>query len=139
MDQRPRQIVTLSIFAPLSAPTGLVAESLQPRVVELRWSPPPGAQYHFVAWLPDGATDLNRISIMPTPARGRATVPNLDAGVTYRFIVIAGRWEWTPDYGPKWSPWSQWAEATVRQEAIPRHQSGPAPLPTPPASGTSRN
>ena len=115
-----RQIVTLSIFAPLSAPTGLVAESPQPRVVELRWSPPPGAQYHFVAWLPDGATDLNRISIMPTPAGGQAIVPNLDAGVTYRFIVIAGRWEWTPDYGPKWSPWSQWAEATVRQEEIPK-------------------
>ena len=134
-----RQIVTLSVSAPLSAPTRLVAESLQPRAVVLRWNPPPGAQYHFVAWLPDGTTDLNRISIMPVPTEGRATVANLDAGVTYRFIVITGRWEWTPDYGPKWSPWSQWAEATVRHEESPKYHSGPAPLPTPPASGPCRN
>ena len=45
-------------------------------------------------------------------AEGTTTIFGLDVGVTYHFIVIAGRWEGIPDYGAKWSPWSRWVSAT---------------------------
>ena len=108
-----RWIVDLDAIGPLTAPTGLTATpSVQAGAVDLRWSPPARAQYHFVAWTPDGIADLNQVSILPVSAEGTTTIFGLDVGVTYHFIVIAGRWEWTPDYGAKWSPWSRWVSAT---------------------------
>ena len=99
--------------SPLATPTGLTATpSAQPGTINLFWDAPVGAQYHFVAWIPQGVTDLNRASIMPASAQGRATIAGLDVGTTYIFVVIAGRWEWTPDYGAKWSDWSNWTTAT---------------------------
>ena len=98
----------------LGVPCSLTATpSDQAGSVDLRWTPPAGAQYHFVAWIPQGITDLNQSSIMPVSAEGRATISKLNAGTTYQFIVIAGRWEWSHQPGAKWSPWSNWAEATA--------------------------
>ena len=98
----------------LAAPANLVvAPGAQSGTVNLRWDAPANAQYHFVAWIPAGTADLNRASILPFSAEGMATISGLNPGAMYNFIVIAGRWEWSPVYGPKWSEWSGWVSAAV--------------------------
>ena len=99
---------------PLAAPSNFTGmRGAQSGTVDLRWDTPTGAQYHFVAWIRSGVIDLNRASMMPVSAEGRATITGLNAGTAYNFIVIAGRWEWSPDYGAKWSPWTDWVTATA--------------------------
>ena len=102
----------------LSAPTNL---TVTPGVgaVYLEWTPPPAAEYHFVAWLPVGA-DFNDAQIRPLGAMGEATITGLLPQQTYHFTVIAGRWEWSPaDFGAKWSGWAPWAAATPLRAALP--------------------
>lgn len=102
------------VSTPLAAPANFTATpGTQSGTVNLRWDAPANAQYHFVAWIPSGVTDLNRASILPVSAEGRVTITGLNPDTTYNFIVIAGRWEWSPDYGAKWSPWSDWVPATA--------------------------
>ena len=98
----------------LAAPANLVVvPGAQSGTVNLRWDAPANAQYHFVAWIPAGTADLNRASILPFSAEGMATISGLNPGAMYNFIVIAGRWEWSPVYGPKWSEWSGWVSVAV--------------------------
>ena len=95
----------------VGAPTNLTAT---PGVgaVYLEWTPPPAAEYHFVAWLPADANPVGT-QTRPVGAEGHATISNLLPGQTYHFTVIAGRWEWTPaTSGAKWSEWTPWTAAT---------------------------
>ena len=104
----------------VSDPAGLVATlGDTPGSVELNWTSSRGAQYHFVAYIPSGVTDLNSADILPVPAVGRATIEGLAPGEEYRFVVIGGRWEWTPVFGPKWSSWSNVATATATPGTAP--------------------
>ena len=81
-------------------------------VVYLEWTPPPAAEYHFVAWLPVGTNPADA-QIRPFGAAGQAVITGLLPEQTYHFAVIAGRWEWSPaNYGPKWSGWTQWVTTT---------------------------
>ena len=94
----------------LSTPTNLTAT---PGVgaIYLEWTPPPAAEYHFVAWLPVGANPADA-QIRPVGAAGRTVIAGLLPQQTYHFTVIAGRWEWSPaNYGPIWSGWTPWVTA----------------------------
>lgn len=94
----------------LNAPTDLTATP-GVNMVRLEWTPPPDAEYHFVAWLPAGANPVDA-SIRPVDATGQAAITDLLPGRTYYFTVIAGRWEWaSSQFGPKWSDWTPWADA----------------------------
>ena len=95
--------------ANLTARSGATAGS-----VDLSWTPSRGAQYHFIAYIPSGVTDLNAAAIEPVAAVGSATITGLDPGTEYLFGVIGGRWEWNPaDFGAKWSSWSNLVTATA--------------------------
>ena len=75
------------------------------------WEAPADAEYHFVAWLPVGASPGDA-QIKPVGAGGQAAISGLTPDKAYYFTVIAGRWEWSPDdFGAKWSAWSSWAIA----------------------------
>ena len=80
-------------------------------LVYLEWEAPADAEYHFVAWLPVGASPGDA-QIKPVGAGGQAAISGLTPDKAYYFTVIAGRWEWSPDdFGAKWSAWSSWAIA----------------------------
>ena len=103
-----------SVDVVLSRPTNLTATAGgQSGTVDLRWNAPANAQYHFVTWLRQGITDLNQADIMPVSGEGRATISALSPGTTYNFTVIAGRWEWSPNFGAKWSAWADWVASTA--------------------------
>ena len=113
-------VVVAQSSTQVSDPAGLVATlGDTPGSVELNWTSSRGAQYHFVAYIPSGVTDLNSADILPVPAVGRATIEGLAPGEEYRFVVIGGRWEWTPVFGPKWSSWSNVATATATPGTAP--------------------
>ena len=96
--------------APLGNPTGLTAEpgSGSGEVV-LRWTPATNATMHWVYLEKVDGTDGR---YWPDPLDGDAatvTITGLDAGETYRFLVIAGR---ENDQGQVvWSEWSNWSQA----------------------------
>ena len=94
----------------LSTPTNLTAT---PGVgaVYLEWTPPPYAEFHFVAWLPVRA-NLADAQIHPADAAGETAITGLLPQRNYQFSVIAGRWERsTTDYVARWSGWTPWITA----------------------------
>ena len=119
----------------VSDPSNLAARSgAAPGTVDLSWTPSAGAQYHFVAYIPSGVADLNTANILPVPAVGSATVDGLTPGTEYRFVVIGGRWDWTPVFGPQWSSWSNVTSATATPGATdvtPTAPGGSGPVGTP--------
>ena len=121
-----RVLVELNGIDSLSAPTNLIAMAgSESGAVDLRWNPPAGARYHFVAWIPEESQNLFEAGTLPVSAEGRASVTGLEVGKTYRFVVIAGRWDWSTDFGPKWSPWSGWVSATAAApNPPPTHEPG---------------
>ena len=94
----------------LNPPTNLTAT---PGVgaVYLEWTPPPAAEYHFVAWRPVGANPADA-QIHPADAAGETAITGLLPQRTYQFSVIAGRWERSAtNYIPRWSDWTPWVTA----------------------------
>ena len=79
--------------------------------VYLEWTPPPYAEFHFVAWLPVGA-NLADAQIHPADAAGETAITGLQPQRNYQFSVIAGRWERSAtNYVPRWSGWTPWVTA----------------------------